>query len=410
MSSSFSNGALGVGFVLFFQMMVVAATQGLPVLAPFAASTFGLGADYVGYFTAVVFISALISSNGTSGLLARWGSFNGAAAALAMAGLGTAIVALSMSAWGLVLGALVLGIAYGPVNPAGSRLLMRVSAGHRQNLIFSIKQTSVAIGGAVAGAVLPAVAIAFGWRAALLVMALGCLLVAAMSIPTRVRLGNDANALASMRFKGPFGPAMLMLADPLLRSLSISVLSFSMAQFGLMSIYVTLLWSRMGLAPEAAAAMLVLLMAASVPGRLYWGWRADTGNSMAILSGLAASGVVVLAILLFMTPGWPILGIALLSAALGLGPLSWSGVLLAKIAQAGMARGGAEGILSTTAGTMVFAYFGGVIGPAMLSLSASLLGGYGAGLAIIAAALGWSSIVLSLNARPHMEPHEGRRP
>ncbi len=210
-----------------------------------------------------------------------------------------------------------------------------------------------------------------------------------------------------MRFKGPFGPAMLMLTDPLLRSLSISVLSFSMAQFGLMSIYVTLLWSRMGLAPEAAAAMLVLLMAASVPGRLYWGWRADTGNPMAILSGLAASGVVVLAILLFMTPGWPILGVALLSAALGLGPLSWSGVLLAKIAQAGMARGGPEGILSTTAGTMVFAYLGGVIGPAMLSLSVSLLGGYGAGLAIIATALGWSSIVLLLNARPQMEPHEG---
>lgn len=405
MSSSFSNGAFGVGFVLFFQMAVVAATQGLPVLAPFAASTFGLEPEYVGYFTAIVFTSALISSNGTSGILARWGSFNGAAAALVMAGLGTAIVALSWEAWGLVLGALVLGIAYGPVNPAGSRLLMRVSASHRQNLIFSIKQTSVAIGGAVAGAILPAVAIAFGWRVALLAMALGCFLVAAMSIPTRVRVGNDANALASMRFKGPFRPARLMLADPLLRSLSISVFSFSMAQFGLMSVYVTLLWSRIGLTPEASAAMLALVLAASVPGRLYWGWRADTSNPMGILSGLAASGVVIFVILLFITPGWPIIVSVLLSALLGLGPLSWSGVLLAKIAQTGVARGGAEGILSTTAGTMVFAYLGGVVGPAMLSLSAGLLGGYGAGLAIIAAALAWSSIMLSLNASPHMKTH-----
>lgn len=391
---------LGISFALIFQMSIVAAAQALPVLAPFAASTFGVEPKYVGYFTAIVFISALFSSNGTAGLLARWGSLNGSAAALVIAGLGVGVAAVSNTAWGLIAAAILLGVGYGPVNPAGSRLLVRVSAGYPQNLVFSIKQTSVAIGGAAAGAMLPVLAVLFGWRAALVTMGVLCILVALASIPVRRRLGDDANALASMRFKGPIGPARALWADPLLRALSIGMFSFSMAQFGLMSIYVTLLWSRLDMTPEVAAAMLSLALAASVFGRLYWGWRADSRDPMKILSGLAACGAVSLAAVLAMSPDWPLAASILVSGALGLGPLSWSGVFLSEIAQAGEVRGGSEGIVSVTAGMMVFGYLGGVVGPGLLSLSAALFGGYGIGISVVAMALATTSVILARNARP----------
>jgi predicted MFS family arabinose efflux permease len=389
----------GLSFVLLFQMAVVASAQALPVIAPFAVMDFRLPAEYVGYFSAIVYGSALLASNGTSGLMARYGSFTTAAAALGCAGVGALIVSLSTTVVGLVVGAVVMGMAYGPVNPVGSRLLARVSEGRRQNLIFSIKQTSVAIGGASAGLLLPAIAVAFGWRASVAFMALFCALVALLSIGSRRRLGDDANRLASIRFKGPIAPVRLMLADPLLRCLGISVLAFSMAQFGLMSIYVTLLWTQMNMAPELAAAMLAVVLGASIPGRIFWGWRADGVSPRGILGGLAAVGVFVLATFLFMTPAWSTLAAFSLSAALGLGPLSWSGVLMSEIANAGAARGGSEAILSTTAATMVFAYTGGIAGPALLSLSAGMIGSYVPGLVMIAAWLGVAAILLFASTR-----------
>ncbi|SLN47402.1 MFS transporter [Oceanibacterium hippocampi] len=394
MSPLIVNGVVGVGFVLVFQMAIIAAAQAFPVLAPIAAGALGFDPDHVGYFTMIVFVAALLSSNGTAGLLRRWGSIRSAAVTLVLSGLGLAILAVAGSVTGLILGALVMGIAYGPVNPAGSRLLLRVSHGFRRNLVFSIKQTSVAIGGAATGVLLPLAAIAFGWRGAMVALALVCLGVALTALAVRSRLGDDGDPRASIRFEGPIGPARRLLADRSLRSLAIAILAFSSAQFGLMSVYVTFLWSRAGLSPGGAAAMLSLMLGMSVIGRLVWGWLADLGKPIAILAGLAASGGIGFLALLTLGPGQTPLLSATISILLGLGPLSWSGVFLAEIAQEGVSRGGEQVVVTITAGMMVFGYLGGMIGPGCLSLSAVAFGSYGPGIALIGAALALTAILL----------------
>lgn len=388
------DAALGIGFVLIYQTAVVAAVQTAPVLAPFAALQLGLDVDLVGLFTAIIFAMALVSSTGTTGIVARWGSFCGASASLATVALGALALALADGPALVVLGAVLIGIGYGPVNPIGSRLLNRIPLGQHRNLVFSFKQSSVAIGGAVAGFALPVIVLLSNWRVAAAVTMGLALLVSAMAPVVGRRLGHDGNPTESIRFKLPFAPARDVLADPAQRGLAIAVFAFSMAQFGFMSVYIAMIWRETNLPPEGAAAMLSLAMSTSIVGRLYWGWRADTGCPRQVLSWLAWSGVALLLIILSLGPTWPWLAIAGVSVALGFAPMGWSGVLLAEVARTGEARGGSSGVLTATAGSMVFAYLGGLSGPALLSISVLATGSYTPGIICLAVAFGICAVVL----------------
>ena len=72
---------------------------------------------------------------------------------VAAAGL-AGVAATPTSAWPLAaLAAIVLGLGYGPITPASSHVLARTAPAARRNLVFSIKQTGVPAGAALAGAV-----------------------------------------------------------------------------------------------------------------------------------------------------------------------------------------------------------------------------------------------------------------
>lgn len=388
------NAVLGIGFVLIYQTAVVAAVQTAPVLAPFAALGLGLDADQIGFFTAIVFAVALVSSTGTAGVVARWGSFTAASASLSIVALGALALALAHGPSLVVLGAVLIGVGYGPVNPIGSRLLNQIKVGRHRNLVFSFKQSSVAIGGAAAGFILPAIVLISDWRMAAIAITGLAVLVAILSPIIGRRLGQDGLPGVSIRFKLPFTPARNVLADPVQRGLAIAVFAFSMAQFGFMSVYIAMIWRETNLPPEGAAAMLSLMMIASICGRLYWGWRADSGNPRQVLSWLAWSGAILLLVILFFGPAWPWIAIAVISAALGFGPMGWSGVLLAEVARAGEARGGSGGVLTATAGSMVFAYLGGLCGPALLSISVLATGTYTPGIVCLIIAFAVCAVVV----------------
>src|SRR5207248_7553672 len=88
----------------------------------------------------------------------------------------------------LACGALLIGIGYGPITPASSHVLIRTAPPHRLAPTFSIKQTGVPAGAALAGALLPALALAVGWRNALVAAAMSGLAVAAIAQPTQAML------------------------------------------------------------------------------------------------------------------------------------------------------------------------------------------------------------------------------
>src|SRR5690606_23034631 len=75
----------------------------------------------------------------------------------------------------------LMGLSGGVTTPAGSEVLQRYSPPEKRNLIFSIKQAGVPLGGVMAGLAIPAVVALAGWRSALFACAGLVLLVTVLT-------------------------------------------------------------------------------------------------------------------------------------------------------------------------------------------------------------------------------------
>jgi MFS family permease len=101
-------------------------------------------------------------------LVDRFGGRRSLVVAFATGALGVAVAAAAGRHYaGLVAGAAVFGISVAFGNPATNQLAARVVRPGRHGIVTGVKQSGVQIGAFLAGLVLPGVAGALGWRAAL---------------------------------------------------------------------------------------------------------------------------------------------------------------------------------------------------------------------------------------------------
>src|SRR5438477_401821 len=111
------------------------------------------------------------------------GSIRGPGGSARRAGARTAAAALAVT-----LAPLTIGFGYGPITPASSHILARTAPPSRMALTFSIKQTGVPAGAALAGAALPILALRYGWHAAFALVAMLGVAVASTGQITRAEL------------------------------------------------------------------------------------------------------------------------------------------------------------------------------------------------------------------------------
>src|SRR5690606_16431357 len=134
------------------------------------------------------------------------------------------------SLWAVGAGAVFIGLGYGPITPASSHLLAASTPPHRVNLVFSIKQTGVPLGGMLAGVVAPPLTLQGGPYAAILLVAFLCLLFAGLAQPLRQAHDADRVASAPIRAGGLLRPLRLVLEAPRLRRLAGTSFVFSGVQ------------------------------------------------------------------------------------------------------------------------------------------------------------------------------------
>src|SRR5688572_20401268 len=132
--------------MLAVQALTSAASQAIPVLAIDAAASFGVREDRVGFFVSVSYFVSMMAALFGGTYAARYGAIRVSQVSLSLCALGLLIFAIG-SAWVLLPAAFVLGLAYGPATPASSQILARVTPARLMNLVFSIKQTGVPLGG-----------------------------------------------------------------------------------------------------------------------------------------------------------------------------------------------------------------------------------------------------------------------
>jgi len=140
--------------MLAIQIITSFATQAVPVMAVLAAPDFGVSRSDVGYYMALVYGGAILSSSAGGLMASRHGAVRTSQGALLLSGAGVAAFGLS-SVWLLIPAALLTGLGMGPPTPASSQVLVRVTPRALASVTFSVKQTGVPLGNMVAGLAIP---------------------------------------------------------------------------------------------------------------------------------------------------------------------------------------------------------------------------------------------------------------
>jgi len=363
---------------LAIQALVSMTVLTPPVLAALAAPDIGVASERVGLFTALVYGGAIVSSAGSGALLTRAGPLRLSQWCLVFCAAGIAVASTGSLAL-VVLGAVLMGLGYGPVTPASSHILIRQTAPQRRSLVFSLKQTGVPVGGALAGSVAAPLALLLGWRGAALAVAAASLVLAFAVEPLRPRFdaGDASHGPPSL---GLLAGIRLVLRTPTLRRLALSSTTFSATQLSFATFVVTFLTERANVPLVTAGVVMAVAQGAGVVGRIVLGWAADRflppGRLLALLGiGMAAAAAATG----FIGSGWPLSAIFAVTALLGITGLSWNGVYLAEVAA--LAPAGAAG--AATGGALSITFLGIVLGPALFSAVVSFSGSYALAFAIV---------------------------
>ncbi len=374
------NTLLPLSLTLTIQSLVAMALLTLPVMAPVAAQQVGISPTYVGLYVALVYVGAMLASLSSGAAVAHYGAIRVSQFGLLLCALGLALCAVP-SLPVIVLGALLIGLGYGPATPASSHLLARSTSPANMSLVFSLKQTGVPLGGVLAGALVPGLMLLTNWQAALLIVAGACVLCAGLSQSLRAELDADRDETRPVRLGNLAQPIRLVLRIEGLRLLALCSFFFSIVQLSLVTYLVSYLYDTLSYGLVAAGFTLSLTQAAGVTGRVVWGWIADRylGARRMLIALGAVMGLcsLVTALLTPLMPAWSVWLVLILFGASAIG---WNGVYLAEVArQAPLGQASLA-----TGGTLSFTFLGVVIGPPLFGAVAGMFGSYRAGYAALA--------------------------
>lgn len=374
--------ALALAATLAIQVFTSVAGTAVAVLAPTIAAAFGIEPRWIGIFIGLVYAGAMAASLASGGFIERYGSIRTSQACVLICAAGVAIVALAPAGapWLLAAAAIVTGLGYGPITPASSHLLARTTPSERMAITFSIKQTGVPAGVALAGAILPSLAHAAGWRAALWATVAAGVLVALAAQPVQPQLDVDRQRGRRLSLRAVLSP-LAHLRTPALRRTAIVGFAYSATQVCLTSFLVVYLTEALRYPLVAAGLALSVATLGGVAGRIGWGVVADrwlrARGTLALIGALAGACAVALA---FARPEWPAAVCLALAAAFGATAIGWNGVQLAEVAR--LAPRGNAGAVQGAVGFVTFS--GVVVGPPLFALIASLASSYRVSFAALA--------------------------
>jgi MFS family permease len=360
---------------LVIQAMVAMALLSLPVVAPVVAQTLQVSPALVGLYVSVTYAGAMVATLMGGTTVARMGAIRVSQWGLVLCALGLLLCAVP---WlpSMVLGAVLIGLGYGPITPASSHLLARTTPKHQMSLVFSIKQTGVPLGSMLAGAVVPPLALLGNWQLSLVAVAAVCLLCAWVSQSLRAELDSDRQPDTRIRWGSLIEPIRLVLAHRALRILASCSFMFSMVQLSLTTYLVTFLHDDLSYGLVAAGLALSVTQLGGIGGRVVWGYVADrwlgARRMLLLLASMMALGALASAFLTTDTPQAVVIAILV---GFGASAIGWNGVYLAEVA-----RRAPPGMASmATGGTLAFTFLGVVVGPPMFGALSGLFGTYRAG-------------------------------
>ena len=383
------------------QTIVSLAMFGVPVIAPVAARDIGVDAELIGTFTATAYATGMIAGL-LSGIAAnRIGLIRVCQLTMVLVLAGALVLALA-NPLAAIASAILLGLSYGPINPVSTQILASVTTPRARPLIFSVKQTGMPAGAALAGVLLPFLIGLFDWKIAFISVGVVAIFTALLIAPLRSALDPPRTASGPPRTAGFIEPLKLSVKRPQLRCLMAIGFIYGGTQVAIATFYVIHLTGPLGLSLETAGLMYMLMQLSAVGGRLLWGGIAGwlvPGNF--VLAGLGIATAVVATYAGQLQPAAPLWVVGATSILLGITSHGFNGVMFAE-----STRYVPEHQISSAAGGVQFASLAGVsLVPLAFGLLVTLAGGYAIayGAVAIMVVVGAVYAMVSLGeARPSM--------
>lgn len=315
-----------LGLAVLAQMAVSIIIQGVPTLAPFLQADLDLTRAQVGLFNSALMAGSLLAMFGAGWVV----DVKGERIALIGGNLVVGFFCLCVLGTDSFVAALAVffgaGIGGAFPTPAGSKAVMGWFPLHQRGTAMGIRQTGIPAGGALAAALLPAIALAAGWRVAVAAGGVACFLSAAVcALAYRNppdQPGDDARRVGAQRT--PLRE--LLTRNVLLLGLAGAVLT--LGQFTLITYLALYLRETQGIPVAISATLLVLAQIAGAAGRILWGVGSDRlfgrrrKPALLLANGLAALGALALGWLPAATPLWLLTPLVMLYA---FNTLGWHG-------------------------------------------------------------------------------------
>jgi sugar phosphate permease len=358
---------------LLVQALGAAAVLAPAVIAPSIATALKIPVSSVGIFVSIVYLSGICAALYSGTLIARWGPIRASQIGLLLCAAGLACVATGVTGLGVV-GAVLVGLGYGPITPSSSHILIRTTPAARLSTVFSIKQTGVPLGGAIAGLLVPPQEVAFGWTWAILSISAGCVVMLLLAQSLSAELDTDRSNHTQHSFAASiFNPVRLVVSDRALLNLAACSFVFSGVQLALSSYLSTYLNLDLGWTLLAAGVAVSVVQVAGMAGRIVWGIIADAGlgahRTLTLLAVLMGAGCIATA--LFSNDSHRFWVFAVL-IAFGASAVGWNGVFLAEVARLAPPGKAAQ----ATGGTLAFTYLGVVFWLPVFGFIANAAGGH----------------------------------
>lgn len=379
MASAAPNWLVPVAAIFTLQTTSAFLNRLIPIIGPAMSDEFGWDGSSVGYLTA---------SNSVGGLAVL---ICGSAMLKLIGGMRTLQITLFMGAAGMafllypgftiaLLACFVMGLSNGAANPAGSEVLQKYSPPGKRNLMFSIKQAGVPLGGVIAGLLVPLVIVLAGWRAALFACAL--LVIVPSVVTWHLSAGLDElpenrgrlSLIPTMQsLRALKAPLASLLDNPGLLKMSFVGCLFGVSQSCWFTFTVIYLIERLNFSLGLAGVVFAVMQAGGVIGRVALGWLSDRlGSANITLSIAAVLSAATTVMLGLTTPQWPLWAVVLLAFVAGCTAASWNGVQIAEVAR----RSPAHLISETAAGSSILVNMTNMLAPMAFAAFVALAGRY----------------------------------
>ena len=352
------------------------AAYTLSTASPHIAPDLDVANEDIAQLVAIVYFMGALSALTIPPFIRRFGGITISVAICVAASAMLAVASLAHSVAMLATGAVLLGLLYGATAPSSSFVLASLAPPRRRNLVFSIRQIGVPLGGILGGVIVPPLILLGDWRMAFAAqLAFTAVLIVALLVVRRRYDHPPTERWPLFSLANATRLFLLMRELPELRPLSIACFVYSGAQLCFGAYLVTQVVRVFGQDAYgfASAVALVAFQLSGIGARILLAVVADAWISARAL--LALQGVVMATaavVAAHYEADWPHWLVLVNCAVAGASASGYTGLAFAEYARIGGAARTAE---ATGLGAALM-FFGVALMAPLFRLGIELFDGY----------------------------------